>query len=211
MPTDQGRLVASSMLDRNQLAALKLPAGITGVELRRSARRRKTVAARVEGDRVVILLPTRLSAAQELDWARRMVGQLVSKRARPAPSDAALAARAISLARRHLDRPAGRELRPSQIKWVTNMTQRWASCSTESGQIRLSHRLQSFPDWVVDYVIVHELAHLVEPGHGPRFKALVAHYPHSERAQGFLEGWSAAQGIATPDPDLAVDDPAAKT
>ena len=38
------------------------------------------------------------------------------------------------------------------------------------------------PSWVVDYVLVHELAHLLASGHGPQFQALVARYPHAERA-----------------------------
>ncbi len=59
--------------------------------------------------------------------------------------------------------------------------------------IRLSHRLQAMPSWVVDYVLVHELAHLVEPSHSAAFWRLVDGYPHSERARGFLEGYLAGQ------------------
>ncbi len=185
---------ASEVLAPEQLPGATLPPGVDAIELRRSAQRRKTVQARIEGSRMVILLPATLSRAAELDWARRMAGRLVAKRATPRRSDADLAARAELLARRHLDRLAGNQLRPTQIKWVSNMAQRWGSCSTESGAIRLSDRLQRFPDWVVDYVIVHELAHLAEPGHGTAFQRLVAGYPASERARGYLEGWAAAQG-----------------
>jgi hypothetical protein len=52
--------------------------------------------------------------------------------------------------------------------------------------IRISNKLANLPQWVEDYVIVHELAHLIEPNHGPRFKILVHRYPLAERAIGFL-------------------------
>lgn len=57
--------------------------------------------------------------------------------------------------------------------------------------IRLSHRLQVMPSWVVDYVLVHELAHLAEPTHSSRFWRLVDRYPDAARARGYLEGYTA--------------------
>ncbi len=66
------------------------------------------------------------------------------------------------------------------------MTTRWGSCTISTGAIRISNRLVAFPDWVVDYVIVHELCHLEVRGHGPDFWKLVHRYPKAERAIGYL-------------------------
>ena len=102
-----------------------------------------------------------------------------------------LAARAKALSDRYL----GGRARPAGIRWVTNQNTRWGSCTPATGQIRLSHRLRDMPAWVIDYVIVHELAHLLESGHGPRFAALCAAYPLTPKAEGFLEGAAYAAGL----------------
>ena len=81
------------------------------------------------------------------------------------------------------------------MRWVTNQNTRWGSCTPAEGSIRLSHRLQGMPEYVVDYVLVHELAHLLVPGHGPRFWRLLEAYPRTERARGYLEGVVAAERL----------------
>jgi predicted metal-dependent hydrolase len=91
-------------------------------------------------------------------------------------------ARALSAA--YLDGAA----EPASVRWVDNQHRRWGSCTPADGSIRLSSRLQTMPEYVVDYVLVHELVHLIEPGHDERFWATVARYPKAERARGFLEG-----------------------
>ncbi len=78
------------------------------------------------------------------------------------------------------------------MRWVGAMRSRWASCTPAERTIRLSRALQDLPVWVQDYVLLHELAHLIEPGHGPRFWRLLEGYPRTERARGYLDGVSAA-------------------
>lgn len=86
------------------------------------------------------------------------------------------------------------------MTWVGNQTTRWGSCTPASGTIRISTRLQQMPSWVLDYVLVHELAHLLAPGHGKDFWALVRGYPRTERARGYLEGFvHAERGVVSPD------------
>ena len=102
--------------------------------------------------------------------------------------DCQLAARARQLSDAYLDGRA----RPVSVRWVGNMQHRWGSCTIGDRTIRLSHRLQSMPSWVIDYVLVHELSHLLEPGHDRAFWAWVERYPRTERARGFLEGVAVA-------------------
>jgi predicted metal-dependent hydrolase len=157
------------------------------VEVRRSARRRRTVSAYRDGDRTVVLLPARMSRAEEREWVAAMVARLDARDRRTRPSDGELLARATRLADRFLPGAV-----PSSVRWVDNQNQRWGSCTVDDATIRLSTRLKGMPEWVIDYVLLHELAHLVVPGHGPDFWRLLEGYPHVERARGFLEGWTAA-------------------
>lgn len=77
-----------------------------------------------------------------------------------------------------------------EVRWVTNQQSRWGSCSYNDGIIRISSRLAKVPEWVLDYVLLHELTHLVEANHGPAFHQLMARYPKAERAEGFLDAMS---------------------
>jgi hypothetical protein len=73
----------------------------------------------------------------------------------------------------------------TSVVWADQRSQ-WGSCTPTTGEIRISNRLAAYPPWILDYVLVHELAHLVEANHSPAFNALVAKYPLAERARGFL-------------------------
>lgn len=172
------------------MAAVPTPAPPPDVEVRRSRRRSRTVTAYRDGGRTVVLIPARFTAAQEREWVERMVARLSAQDRRRRPADEDLMARAGELSRRYLEGLA----RPSSVAWVENQNSRWGSCTPGDGTIRLSTRLRGMPGWVIDYVLLHELAHLIEHGHGPRFWALLADYPRTERARGFLEGYSAARG-----------------
>jgi predicted metal-dependent hydrolase len=171
------------------------------VEVRRSRRRRSTVSAYRDGATVVVLLPARMSRAEEEHWVAEMVRRLQrseTRRRSPArTSDAALLARCRQLSARYF----GGKAEPASVRWVPPMRTRWASCTPVDRTIRVSGRLREVPSWVVDYVLVHELAHLLEPGHGPDFWTLVRKYPKADRAIGYLEGISAAAGLGISDQD----------
>jgi predicted metal-dependent hydrolase len=168
------------------------------VEVRRSQRRRRTVSAYRDGERVVVLIPDRFSRAEETEWVERMLARLAAREERIRRTDDELLIRARKLTSRYLPDHASRVV-PTSVRWVTNQNGRWGSCTPDDGTIRISHRIQEMPDWVVDYVLLHELAHLVVPSHNARFWELVSRYPKSERAQGYLEGISAATGLLLAD------------
>jgi len=171
------------------------------VEVRRSRRRRRTVSAYREDDRVIVLIPARLSRAEEQEWVTTMLARLAKSEKRRRPSDARLRRRASELSDRYL----GGLAQPETVRWVANQNTRWGSCTPADRSIRLSTRLQGMPSWVIDYVLVHELAHLIEAGHTPAFWAWVDRYPKAERAKGFLEGVACAThlGLQADPPDCS--------
>jgi predicted metal-dependent hydrolase len=142
----------------------------------RSARRKRTVGAQLRGDVLYVHVPGWMSANDEDKWVREMTRRFHRRLATDAID---LAERVAVLARRH-QLPA-----PRSARWA-HMASRWGSCTPATGDIRLSDRLARFPTWVLDYVIVHELAHLVVPDHSADFWKLVARYPKAERARGYL-------------------------
>jgi len=158
------------------------------VEVVRSPSRRKTVHARERDGVVYVRIPAWMSKAEEEVWVAKMVGRL---NRRKVSSDIDLERRAGLLCTRY-----GLPM-PDSIRWVTNQESRWASCTPHSRSLRLSDRLVGFPTWVIDYVIVHELAHLVEANHSSAFWRLVNRYPRTERARGFLM----AKGLDDDDED----------
>ncbi|MGS2613541.1 M48 metallopeptidase family protein [Micromonospora sp. LZ34] len=168
------------------------------VEVRRSQRRRRTVSAYRDGERVVVLIPDQFSRAEESEWVDRMLARLAAREGRLARSDDELLVRATRLIKLYLSEH-GVQAVPASVRWVTNQNGRWGSCTPADGTIRLSHRVQDMPDWVIDYVLLHELAHLIVPSHNARFWALVSRYPKTERARGYLEGVAAASGTPLTD------------
>ncbi len=147
------------------------------VEVVRSPRRRKTVSAEIVDGVVRVRVPSWMNAT-EID---AQVAELVPRLERRLRSEHVdLMARAQRLARRFA------LPEPMSVEWSDNQRRQWGSCQVETGEIRLSRRLADYPSWVVDYVLVHELAHLVHADHSPDFRALVDRYPRAERARGFL-------------------------
>jgi predicted metal-dependent hydrolase len=169
------------------------------VEVRRSRRRRRTVAAYRDEDKVVVLVPARLTRAEEQECVATMLARLERSEQRRRPSDQVLERRASELSGRYLDGRA----KPLTVRWVENQNSRWGSCTPSDRSIRLSTRLQGMPMWVIDYVLVHELAHLIETGHTPAFWSWVDRFPKAERAKGFLEGVAATTRL-----DIGLDDEA---
>ncbi len=152
------------------------------IKIIRSSRRKKTVSARLHGGELLIYLPAKLSKREEEEWIAKMKEKVMGKTRRLPQSDDYLLRRAKELNKRFFDG----KLSVNSIRFVDNQRKRHGSCSTLRGTIRISNRLGYMPRWVLDYVIVHELAHLVHPDHSKAFWKLVNQYKYSERARGFL-------------------------
>ena len=160
---------------------------LTDPEIRiiRSANRRKTISARWAdaGSVIEVLAPASASDAELAPLIETLRGRLLRDKARAETADDRdLARRAAELNRQYFEG----KLRWHEIRYVTNQQRRYGSCTPATGAIRISHRVAAMPGWVLDYVLVHELAHLREPNHGPRFWKLVSRYPRTERARGYL-------------------------
>jgi predicted metal-dependent hydrolase len=155
------------------------------VEVRASTRRRSTVSASWEDGRIVVLVPSRLRSTER----DAVVDELVQRLLRRAPmhhsDDRALEERSEQLSDKYLG-----GVRAKSIRWVGNQRKRWGSCNPYTGHIRISDRLRPVPSWVLDAVLVHELAHLVEASHSSRFRALTNRYPRMAEADTFLHGFT---------------------
>ncbi len=168
------------------------------VEVTRDQRLRKSARWTLHGETIQVRVPQRLGRNQVDKLLDRIVARVIKQRARARrQNDDDLERRARRINRAHFDG----ELRWHSIRWVDNMRQRLGSCTSggsTDGDIRISDRIREWPDYVVDYVIAHELAHRRYPDHSASFWEYLARYPHTDRARGFIEGFAYAQRA---DPD----------
>lgn len=157
------------------------------IVVRRSARRKKTIAVSKEIDTFVLSAPVRYSVESNIRALTDLFNRLAAR-------DHSSAADLVELAAELNQRYFSGRLRPASIRWVTNQNlSRWASTTTSTGDIRISHRLQAVPRWVLETVIVHELAHLQIGPHTKEFHALADRHPRQAEAKLFLDGFSAGE------------------
>ncbi|MGV0432298.1 M48 metallopeptidase family protein [Corynebacterium sp. 20_84] len=156
-----------------------------GVDVIRSARRKRTVQARHVGERIEVRIPARFSAKEEREAVEEILAKLKRRTTSNAVSDDELLARAKKLNAQVLDGKA----RIGTVRWASNHNTQWGSCTVSTGDIRISDRLRDVPDYVVDAVVVHELVHTFIPGHGPEFWQWADRAPRAERAKGYLEAY----------------------
>lgn len=159
-------------------------------EVRRSARRTRTMTAFREEGRVVVVVPDHLTSRQQRDLVPALVERFLAKERRQGPprADEELTRRARVLFDTWVAPRVGHDAPTMGVRWVSTMEHRWGSCTPTTGEIRISDRLRELPGWVVDYVLLHEVTHLVEREHNARFWEVVNAHPESPRARGFLEG-----------------------
>jgi predicted metal-dependent hydrolase len=169
---------------------VEIPGLPADVEVRRSTRRRRSVTAYREDGRTIVVVPARMARADIKPYVEELVGRLQARETRGRRTDAQLMARAQQLSQRYLEGRA----EPATVRFVSNQRRRWGSCTPVDRSIRLSDRLVAMPEYVVDYVLLHELAHLLVSDHGPQFEAWMARYPRLLEARAFLAGVDHATG-----------------
>jgi len=146
-----------------------------------SRKRRRTVSARLRSGVLELLVPSSMPHSEREHWAEVMSRRLQRRAERARPSDERLVERAKKLNERHF----GGRLRWSSIGFA-DMERLWGSCTFTDGAIRIAKRAAPLPEWVLDYLLMHELAHLVHSDHGAEFHELENLYPLTERARGYL-------------------------
>ena len=157
-------------------------AGEWPIKIIRSQKRRKTVNAQVKDGVLVVQAPARMTDRELEPVIEKLRTRLKAKLVVTPQTNEELQKRAVQLNKQYFN---GR-LQWKSITYVTNQNKRYGSCSPAQRTIRLNHRLAKMPQFVRDYVIIHELAHLEQPNHGPKFWELVYNYPLTERARGYL-------------------------
>ncbi len=160
----------------------------------RSHRRKKTIQTKYRDGHLWIYLPAGMSPKDEHTWIERMIkrNERWEQKKTVKESDTWLEQRAQELNKKFFDGTL-----TFSIKYVTNQNSRYGSCTSLTRSIRISDRVKIMPLWVQDYVIIHELAHLVYPDHSKKFWEKVNQYKYAERAKGYL----IAVGMADRDED----------
>ncbi|MGP8009918.1 MAG: M48 family metallopeptidase [Acidimicrobiales bacterium] len=169
------------------------------VEIRASTRRKKTGNAHWSGSRIVVQIPARVRGRDRREFVDELVEKLLTQRPQNAGGDGALEERARTLADLYND-----GVTPATVRWVSNQQARWASCSPGSKEIRVSSRLRQCPEWVIDAVLVHELAHLQEADHSPRFYEIADRHPRQHDSGLFLDGYALGLGLRIESGDVDV-------
>lgn len=192
----QGELFAANLPDVRAQASkssneVRIPptevSGGAEIRVVRSARRRRSISAYREHGAIVIQVPARLPNSKIQEVIPEMVQKILIREAREKMSDSELFQRANELLERYLPEF---EVRPASVSW-RQMNERWGSCTTVDRTIRISDRLNGAPEYVVDYLLVHELIHLEIPDHGGDFEALLSRFEGSNLANAWLEGYEA--------------------
>jgi len=166
------------------------------VTIRRDKRLKKSARWQREADGSVLLrVPYRYpksSLPDLLDSVGTQLGR--QKRRVRRRTDADLQARAEQINQSCF----GGRVTWEAIRWVQPMKTRLGSCTNggpTDGYIRISEEVRSWPQWVVDYIIAHELTHRLHPDHSAAFwRTLRQAYPQTEQARGFIKGVMYAQG-----------------
>jgi hypothetical protein len=153
------------------------------IKIVRSSRRRRSVSARLANNLLLINAPLMLSQ-ERLD---RIIDDFKLKFARKklkAGLDKEYSLR--DLADELNNKYFSNQLKIGLVEYAINQNSRFGCCNYRTGKIRISHKIGLMPAWVRKYVLIHEMAHLIEPNHSRAFWDIVSRYKLTERARGYL-------------------------
>lgn len=153
------------------------------VKIIRSPRRRRSVGARLVNDLLLINAPLALSQERldkivndfKLKFAKKKLKTELDK-------EKNLSNLACTLNKEYFDN----KLKIESIEYATNQNSRFGCCNYRTAKIRISHKIGLMPQWVRKYVLIHEMAHLIQPNHSRAFWDIVCRYRLTERARGYL-------------------------
>lgn len=153
------------------------------IKIIRSVRRKKTVAARLAKDTLFVNAPVSISEGQLYKIIDKFKARFERKRLQEELNkNTDLMAQAISLNKEYFDN----KLKINKIEYAGNFNGKFGCCDYRRAYLRISHKLSVMPAWVRNYVIIHEMAHLIQPNHSRAFWDIVGRYELSERARGYL-------------------------
>ena len=162
-----------------------LPDNLPEYRVIRKERRKRSISAFRQAGVIEIHIPARLSKRQELELIPEMIEMVLKREAKARKGDDQLLKIALDILEKYL--PDFYE-RPTSITW-RSMNERWGSCTTVDGTIRISDRLINAPDYVLNYIIFHELIHLRGHAHDQNFYEYLERYTDQVKAEAFLEGY----------------------
>jgi predicted metal-dependent hydrolase len=191
MPSHFQSRVEATLID-----APELP-GVTEGEIVviRSTRRKRNIAAYRQGGQIIVSIPARLSKADERAIVPEMVAKIRASEAARTIDASILSARCSELLATWAPEISERA---TSVSWKRAMNERWGSCTSVDGTIRISERLQRVPAYVLDFVLFHESIHLRFGDHGSQFQEILARFPKADLAQAYLDGYEAAEIVLGP-------------
>jgi hypothetical protein len=156
---------------------------INAIKVLRSRKRRRTISARLVKDILIIRAPENIPESRLQKAITELKARIERKQLKEElNSRENLGQRAKEINLQYFEN----KLRINSIEYVTDQNSKFGCCNYRAGRIRISHRISVMPQWVRDYVIIHELAHLVVPDHSQAFWDVVNRYKLAERARGYL-------------------------
>ncbi len=163
------------------------------VKIIRSSRRMRTISARVVKDILVVRAPAALSRQRLENIIDKF--RLKFERKRLKGELERIHGLAVVAARIN-DKYFNNKLKIGSIEYVTGQNSKFGCCNYQTADIRISYKVGLMPEWVRDYVVMHEMAHLIEPNHSKLFWDIVSRYKLAERARGYLMAAGIAAGEA---------------